>query len=767
MKIFIYNIIIMVLISVNLFAQNKGGISGKVVDRISQQPVIGAVVEAKNTETEEITKTGTDDNGFFYFESVNAGRYGLRFSSIGYIVLMIDNVIVNSGVITDRFVELDIVATDEIVVEDERFTKPNDISTSLKNLNTEEIRITPGGFEDIGRVVQNLPGVSFVNDGRNDLIVRGGAPTENLFIVDNAYVPNINHFGSQGATGGPTSIINLDFIRDVSFITGGFSAKYGDKLSSVLEIKQREGSRIKFMTDLNLSATGFGAVLEGPIGKEKKGSWLISARRSYLDFIFNAAGFGFVPEYYSFQGKGVYDLDKNNFLTLNIISNIDKVKFNNDDEEKKQDNSVILDNDQWGYVFGAEWKSLLSSKSYSILNLTRTFTNYNYSGKDINQVEYFKNVSKEGETSLKGEYNLQAIKTGQLTVGFEGKLVNFRNEIMKDQDTIYYINPATGSRYILDAVSLNDEQNTFKGALFAQWTQYFLNRIKLNAGLRYDYFDFIEKKNYISPRVSAQINILHDLYLNLSYGIFYQSPSYIWLVGDPINRKLEDMRADHYIAGLEYIIMPDLKASVEVYYKKYSNYAVSEERPYFILSNNGGNFENQNNFGLEPLTSAGTGYAQGIEFFVQKVFSKNYYFNVNLSIFQAKYKALDGVERNSDFDNRVLFTTFGGYQFGKGWSVGGKFRYVGGRPYTPINPNDGTQLVLDYNIARLPDFYSLDLRLDKKWTFSSWTLNTYIDIQNITGKKNVTGYKWNKYTNKIEANESIGVLPTIGINAMF
>ena len=170
---------------------------------------------------------------------------------------------------------------------------------------------------------------------------------------------------------------------------------------------------------------------------------------------------------------------------------------------------------------------------------------------------------------------------------------------------------------------------------------------------------------------------------------------------------------------------------------------------------------------MEPLTSAGTGYANGIEFFVQKVFSKNYYFNLNLSIFQAKYKALDGVERNSDFDNRVLFTTFGGYQFGKGWTIGGKFRFVGGRPYTPINPNDGTQLVSDYNISRLPDFYSLDLRLDKKWTFSSWTLNTYIDVQNITGKKNVTGYKWNKYTNKIEANESIGVLPTIGINAMF
>jgi hypothetical protein len=763
MKNKLLTVVLTLFIAYGIQAQDKGGISGKVIDKINQQPVIGAVIEIIGLNL----KTGTDDNGFFYFETVPQGKYSFRFSSIGYQNLVLDNISVNSGVIKDVLAELVIVETDEIVVEDERFTKPGDISSSFKNLTFEEIRSTPGGFEDIGRVVQTLPGVSFVNDGRNDLIVRGGAPTENLFLVDNAYVPNINHFGSQGATGGPTSIINLDFIRDVNFITGGFSAKYGDKLSSVLEIKQREGSRVKFMGNIDLSATGFGAVFEGPVGSERKGSWLVSAKRSYLDFIFNAAGFGFVPEYYAFQGKGVYDLNKNNILTLNIISNFDKVKFNNDDEEKKQDNSLLLDNDQWGYVFGAEWKSLLTSKSYSLLNLTRTFTNYNYSGKDVNGIEYFKNISKEGETILKGEYNLQAVKTGQLTVGIEGKLVNFRNEIVKDQDTLYYINPETGSRYILDAVNLNSDEYTYKASAFAQWSQFVANRFKFNLGLRYDYFDYIEKNGYLSPRASAQVNLVHDLYLNLSYGIFYQSPSYIWLVSNTINKSLEDIRSDHYIAGLEYIFMPDLKASVEVYYKKYDKYPVSTERPYFILSNNGGNFENENNFGLEPLISEGTGYANGIELFIQKTFSKNYYFNVNLSLFRAKYTALDGVERNSDFENRVLFTTFGGYQFNNGWTMGGKFRFIGGRPYTPINPVDGTQLVPEYNIARLPDYYSLDVRVEKKWSFSAWTLITYIDIQNITNRKNVSGYQWNEFTKTIDTNESIGILPTIGIKAMF
>lgn len=756
-------LVVILGLTTNLLSQEKGGISGRVVDKINQQPVIGAVIEVMGAGL----KAGSDDNGFYYLETVPAGRYSLRYTAIGYQMYVIDNVVVNSGVITDMRAELDIVAVDEIVVEDERFSKPDDISSSFKNLSSQEIRTAPGGFEDVGRVVQTLPGVAYVNDGRNDLIVRGGAPSENIFLVDNAYVPNINHFGSQGATGGPVSIIDLGFVREVNFITGGFSAKYGDKLSSVLEIKQREGSRIKFMTDLNLSATGFGAVLEGPIGSSKKGSWLVSARRSYLDFIFNAAGFGFVPEYYSLQGKGVYDLNKSNYLTLNFISNLDNVKFNNTDEKKKQDNSVIIGSDQSGYVFGAEWKSLLSGKAYSLFNLTRTFTNYNYTGTDVNGNVYFANKSKEGETSLKGEYYLQAFTTGQFSAGIEGKLVNFNNEIKKDIDTLYYINPLSNSRYVLDAVNLNDNEYTYKASAFAQWTQFFLNRFKVNVGLRYDYFDYINKKGYLSPRASAQVTLLHDFYLNMSYGIFYQTPSYVWLVSNAVNRNLEDIRADHYVAGLEYIIMPDLKASVEVYYKKYDKYPVSTTRPYFILSNSGGSFDNQNDFGLEPLVSAGTGNSRGVEFYIQKTLSNNYYFNINLSLFNAKYKSLDGIERSSDFDNKVLFTAFGGYQLKNNWTVAGKFRYAGGRPYTPINPVDGTQLVSEYNSARLPDYYSLDIRVEKKWNFAKWTLNTYIDIQDITGRKNVTAYKWNKFTRTIETQNSIGVLPTIGINAMF
>lgn len=763
MKKSIIFILIIILFAINVNSQNKGEINGRVTDKLTQQPLPGAVIEVVQLNL----KAGSDDGGYFTLSDIPSGIYSVKFTYIGYVPLVKDFISVNSGSSLNLLAELELTSTDAINVEAQRFEKPLDISNSIKNLTYEEIRRSPGGFEDIGRVIQTLPGVSFVNDGRNDLIVRGGSPSENLFLVDGSPIPNINHFGSQGATGGPVSLIDLNFIRDVNFLTGGFSARYGDKLSSVLDIKLREGNRKSIMGTLNLSATGLGGILEGPLGKSQKGSWLFSVRRSYLDLIFNAAGFGFIPEYNSAQFKGVYDLDAHNILTFNAIGNLDKVRFNNEKTEDRQDNESILKNNQYGYTNSLELKSLLTDKSYSKINLSRSYTNFDYTGRDANFLEKFKNQSEESENVLKGEYNILPNNNMEISIGLEGKIINFANIIRTQQDTLYTIDPNTGNRYIIPALDFDKSNTTYKGAAFLQVSQKLLKILKLNFGLRYDYFDFINEKNYISPRASASVSVLSNLNFNFSYGIFYQSPSYIWLVSNPQNVNLKNIRADHYIAGIEYLPSKDSKMTVEVYYKKYKNYPTSTLRPYFILANNGGNFENTSSFGLEPLVSSGIGYAQGIEFFFQKTLSEKFYTTINLSLFKARYTALDGVERQSDFDNRVLFVANGGYIAGKGWELSSKFRYLGGRPYTPISIVDGTQIISQYNSERLPDYYSLDIRVDKRWNFSKWSLVTYIDIQNITGKKNITSYKWNKYTKIIEDSKSLGVFPTIGVNAMF
>lgn len=765
MKIIIALLFILLTCS-NIYSQQTSNITGRVTDEATGLPIAKVAVAVINDES-IVAGSKTKADGFFSITDVEVGEYSIRLNLVGYNTLLIDNIVVVSGEPTDLRIEMSIVSTEEISVEENRFIKPNDVVNSIKSLRYEEIRRSPGGFEDVGRVLQTLPGVSFVNNGRNDLIVRGGAPTENLFLVDNAVVPNINHFGSQGSTGGPVSILELDFINEVDFISGAFPAKYGDKLSSVLDIRLRDGNRETFLADINLSATGLGGVLEGPIGSERKGSWLFAVNRSYLDLIFNAAGFGFVPEYTSAQFKGVYDFSDMNSLTVNLWGNLDKVTFNNDEEEDRQDNESVLKNNQKGYVNTYEFRTILSKKSVLKFNLGRTFSDFDYSGRDSSFNEIFSNISKEGNTTLKAEYLLNPSGLVQLETGVGMTFVNSNADLYRQTDTTYFVDDNSGQRYILPELNSNRDINTQKAFGYAQLSHVFLNNFRVNLGARYDYLGAIDNKNYFSPRASLIYNATPKLNFSLGYGIYYQSPSMIWLSGYPENKQLNEIRADHYVAGIEYLFTSDLRVTLEGYYKDYSDYPASTIRPFIVLANTGGDFEQTQDFGIEPLISKGTGYAQGIELYIQKALTTNYYGLINLSLFDAKYKALDGVERNSSFNNRYIFTILGGYRLGKEWEISGKFRLVGGRPYTPINPVDGTQLVSQFNSEFLPTFNSLDLRADKRWNFSSWTLITYIDIQNIYGKKNISGYSWNKYTRQIEANESIGTLPTIGINAIF
>lgn len=760
MKQLITTFIIYIVFLTNIYSQNTGIFTGRTVDKFTKQPIPDAVVEILNLGL----KSGTDENGYFYFDKVETGIYSVSFSAFGYTSLIVNDIVINSGRPMEYVAELQIIQTEEITVVAESFLRPSDINVSYKKFDNEEIRRFPGGFEDVGRVVQSLPGVSFVNDGRNDLIVRGGSPSENLFLIDNAPAQNINHFATQGATGGPVSIINLDFVKEVNFLTGGFSARYGDRLSSVLELKLREGNRTRLSGNINISATGFGAVLEGPIGANKKGSFLFSARRSYLDLVFNAAGFGFVPEYNSFQFKGVYDFSQSVSLTINSFGNIDKVRFNNDTEENRQNNERILKNNQWGYFNSFELRTIFSSRSYALFTLSRNYRNYDFSGRDQDFNEVFKNKSKESETELKTELFYLLSPQTQFTIGVGTKFVNFNNEIFSLPDTLLFVNP---NPIIIPGIDFIQSNTANKSFGFLNFTNRFFDKLTLNTGLRLDYFDFINEKFYISPRISASYLLFKDFYLNGSYGIFYQSPSYIWLVSNPQNRDLKNIKAEHYIAGVEYFPQNDIKLTLEVYYKNYSNYPVSAIRPYFVLLNTGGDFENRSNFGLEPLISAGIGYSRGIELFIQKSLTDRFYGNVSISLFEVKYKSLDGIERNGDYDNRYLIILNGGYLLVKGWEISSKFRLIGGRPYTPINPNNGTREITLYNSERLPTYYSLDVRVDKRWNFKSWSLVTYIDIQNITGRKNITRYEWDKYKNQIKEGRSIGVLPSIGVNAMF
>ena len=732
-------------------------IYGKVTDKLTKQPLPGVNILVLNTNL----GAASDLDGKFEIDGLSPGQYQLRASIIGYKSITKTDIMVMNGFTSEVLFELEeeAVQLEDVVVKSNYFEKSRLELISTSGFSNEEIRRSPGGFEDVIRALSIIPGVAQADAGRNDLIVRGGAPSENLYLVDDYQVPNINHFGTQGATGGPLSYINLDFVSGTNFSTGGFPVLYGDKLSSSLSINLRKGRQDRIGGKATISASQFGLNLEGPISKNSQ--FIFSARRSYLDFIFKAAGFSFVPEYWDFLGKTDFEIDRNNSISVLIISAIDNVNYFNNTQDQRYDNSKIIGSAQIQYLAGIKYRHLIDN-GFIKISLSRNYVDYDTRQRDSLLNPVFTDKSKEIENTFNAGLTYKLSGNSDITIGGDAKLIEFKANILlpKYKTTFNDSLPVT---------KLDTSTAYSKGALYLNLNSAWFNKIITNLGIRGDYFSPLENKFYFSPRFSISYLLTDITRINFSTGIYYQSPSYIWLAGSKLNTRLRNMKVDQYILGFDSYISDDALFKVEGFYKKYSDYPVSAVRPYLIMANTGAGFsdENYESFGLETLLPEGTGKARGVEVSYQKKLSGSPYFGIaSLTYSIADYKALDQVERRGSYDQTWIISLSGGYKFNNEWEGSLKFRYSTGRPYTPYNAY-GTQNINDYNSLRLPANHSLDIRLDKLWFFSGWSLITYIDIQNIYNRKNITGVRWDVRTQQPEFNESIGFLPSIGISAVF
>ena len=703
----------------------------------------------------------TNESGYFEIRNVPVGTYSVRASIIGFAPQVVSDVVVN--VVRPVELKFDLaeatVELEEISVVADYFQKLPEAPLSTQFQSYEEIRRLPGGLEDVVRAISILPGVAQVEPGRNDLIVRGGAPSENLYVIDNIEVPNINHFGTQGASGGPLSYVNLDFVERTSFSTGGFGARYGDKLSSVLTINLRDGRADRLGGKATLSASQFGLNLEGPSGGQ--GSFLFSARRSYLDFIFKAAGFGFVPEYWDFLGKVHYHLGRNDRISVLAIAALDNVKFFNDTSDKRYENSKILGSDQNQLVGGVSWRHIYGS-GYSTLTLGQTYVDYEYLQVDSLLQPIFSSDSYEHELSLNGDVLVQLSKETELSFGLHAKLVRFRSSIK--------LRPFWTNFGQLISVDALYDTTALKGALFVQLSRAF-GRLRLTGGLRGDYFNLIRDNIVLSPRISAWIGISPTVSLSASIGRYHQAPSYVWLTANQQNRELKFAAVNQYVVGIEHIMMRDTKISLEFYLKRYFQYPASLDRTFLVMANTGagygGSDDGYASFGVDRLVSNGSGEAHGVELFAQKKLSEiPCYGTVSVSFNESKFKGLDGIERPNGYDQRWIINIGGGYVLDNRWEIATKFRFSTGRPYTPVGPL-GAQSAALYNTARVKANHSLDIRVDRRWLFESWTLITYIDIQNIYNRKPATIPRYDPRTGTMDATNALGILPSIGVSAEF
>lgn len=750
-----------------VFAQGPTGLlTGRVEHALNRLPIEGATVEVVGTG--RIARTLP--SGRFRLDSVPVGAQVVRVVAIGFEPLVLEEVMVGAGrpavltaALRPRALQLETIS----VASDPIFRAGVRGAPGAALLGQEETRRAPGVQEDVLRAVALLPGVGVTAAGRNDLLVRGGAPFENLFVVDGIEVPNLNHFGSQGSTGGPLTLLDVEFVQEVAFSAGGFGARFGDRTSSVTSITLRDGNQERFAGGLTLSATGFGGSIEGPVGRD--GSFFLGLRRSYLDLVFKAAGFSFIPAYWDLQGKVTRRIDRRNTISVLLIGALDDLTFNNETADNRYDNRRIPSLEQRQYVSGITWRRA-GDAGVTTVTLGRTYSRFRTAQNDtlIPPKPVFQNDSREGETSLRLEWVRVLRGPSSLTLGALSKLAgNLQYDVLLPgtlrQDAEGEPRP----------LARDTSFSAFRQAVYAEADLALPPGLRVVPGVRADYYAFLQDAIRVAPRLRVEWAAGEATVLSGTAGRFWQAPSTIWLAGDPSNATLKPLRADVVTLGVRRQLRADLRLQVEGFAKRYADYPARVFRPQAVLSPSG--FEDVTTdipFGLEPLVNAGTGHAEGVELLLQKRAGSTPWFGLaSFSVGRSRFSGLDGVERPGSYDARLIATLLAGWRPNAAWELSGKLRVATGRPTTPFLTEGAAAGSLDfsrYNAGpRLPTFHAVDVRLDRRWSFRSSQLVAYLDVQNIYGRANVSEYEWDPRSQTVAPNSSLGVFPTVGITLSF
>jgi hypothetical protein len=761
-----------------VMAEDTGVIQGKVVDAQTKEPLIGVNVLVINTTR----GAATDVEGNYSIAGLTPGTYQLDFTYIGYLNQKITDVIVTHSKPVRLNIELQeqSLENEQIIVSAGYFVEEKMTQPSIIGLSQEEIRRFPGGFEDVVRTVSTLPGVAInTSGGRNDLLVRGGGPSENLFIINNIEVPNINHFGSQGSSSGSLSIIDLDFVDNVSFSTGGFPTRYGDKMSSTINLDMSHGRKDKFGTKLSVSATQYGFHVQGPV--YDNGDFIFSARQSYLDLIFKAANLPFVPIYTDFNFIFHYDLSPKDNLFIVGLAAFDRIDRDQSTVENQVFNAGILSNDQQQFINGINYRRLLDT-GYLDATLNLNIFNFNFSQIDEQQIEYYRSDATESELGLK----IIRFWTLSDRMGLYGGISTKINSTLNTTvfaDTIY---DRSGNKITPASLGLERnlklDQRSYKHAFFSELDWLLNARISLNLGFRGDYYTFLNHPLYFSPRAFFKYKVNEKINVKSSYGIYYQSPSYVWTV-NPENANLLALKNNMAVIGLDFLFRDDLRMSLETYYKDYSDLptgTIPGVNDHLVITNTGtgygGREDDYQSFGYFAMASKASGSAYGFEWLLQKKYSTlPFYGQISLSYTKGVFKAGNGRTYPGQYDQRFIFNLAGGYKFSDKWELSSKYRFFSGVPYTPvykpsenpINPGYIQNLPDEYLTGRLDSQGVLDLRADRYFDFSSWRLILFLDIQNVLNNKVQSPPQYDFWTNKIVDRNDIGILPSIGISAEF
>jgi hypothetical protein len=772
----------------------KQTIRGTVIDKDSKTPLTGATVVVAGTEPLLAAVAGTD--GEFMLGKVSVGRHNLKVTFIGYHEISLD-LFLTSGKETVVNIELEekVETIDEVMVKSyNRKDQPvNEMALiSARSFSIEETERFAGSLGDPARMVANYAGVMTQDDSRNDIIIRGNSPAGVLWKLDGIEVPNPNHFGSLGTTGGPVSMVNNNLLNNSDFYTGAFTAEYGNALSGAFDLKLRSGNNQEKEFTGQVGFNGFELGVEGPFVKGKKASYLANYRYSTLALM-HLIGFGTetgsaVPYYQDLTFK--IDIPGTKLGRFTIIGLGGKSKI-----DIIPDTSVNAN--------GNAYNSLLTHTKFSsdlgvvgITNLyffnerTRLETNVSLQGTGNKTLvdsmnpdltvkrKYYRSVLTDIKASFSAELKSKLNNKNSLSGGIIADLyyINYNDSVY---DTDY--------RKFITVTEIDNKQlSLIRG--FGQWQHKFTDELTLYGGIHAMFFG-LNNEISVEPRVSAQWKFHPKQSFNLGYGIHSQmQPRMVYFTQsyDSLQNKYRETnhdvkfsKSDHYILGYNYLINKNFRLKIETYYQYLYNIPIANDPMHFSMLNAGDNFSVP---AVDSLVNNGKGKNYGVELTFEKFLSKGYYFLFTASVFDSKFKAVDNIWRNTAFNGSYVFNALGGYEIkikGKNYlTFDIKVVWAGGRRYVPFKPevydlinavknNPGTPVIHFNEIydieksysARYQNYIRTDFRIGYKLNHKKYSEEFGLDLQNITNQKALFSQEYDRDHGKLINSYQQGFSP--------
>ena len=764
MKSFLINLSLL-LVSYSSVRANNGftqTIRGTVVDAVTAFPLIGATIILEGTNPP--VGTITDADGVFVLNDVPVGRQVLEISYVGYFPRKVENLFLTSAkeLVIEVKLEESTIEMEEVIVKTNRQKDDalNEMAmVSSRTFSVEETERFAGSLGDPSRMVANYAGVMTQNDSRNDIIIRGNSPSGVLWRIEGVEVPNPNHFGALGTTGGPVGMINNNLLTNSDFLTGAFPAEYGNATAGAFDLNLRSGNNEVTEFTGQMGFNGFELGAEGAIIKRENGvnpSYLANFRYSTLEVIdmmgFNLGTGSAIPQYKDFTF--VVDVPGTKAGRFKLFGLWGKSYIELGREDDVDDNENSYNPRGWATNFGSDlavaglthtyflnenirFKSTLSYQTTSVITVVDSIDN------TTDLVEpYYRADQKEDKISFSTQFRHKINSRNNYSIG-----------LIADQYRINYLDSVLNMDYdrFMTVTDIDGGVLLLRG--YGQWQHRFNDYLTAYTGVHVQYFD-LNKETALEPRLSLRWQFNKKQSLNAGFGMHSQlQAKYIYFLEtyyedtDSYQRTNEDVkftRSNHYVLGYNYSVTPDFRVKLETYYQYLYHVPVAKSFPEFSMLNTGGEFGVT---ALDSLLNEGTGRNYGMELTVEKFLSKGYYVLFTASVFDSKYKGYDGIERNTAFNGNYVFNLLAGYEKKLGQkatlTLDVKTVWAGGKRYVPIDSEASRrdmEEVRDWSLAyndKYDDYFRTDVRIGLKLNGKRVSQEWGLDLQNVTGFQSI------------------------------